>query len=59
MVDVVANHMGPSGNDFSANYPFNKEEHYHDECYFTQFEYYGLNLDKITNCRLAILPDLK
>lgn len=35
MVDVVANHMGPSGNDFTQNNPFNKEEHFHEECYFT------------------------
>lgn len=29
MVDVVANHVAPIGNDFSKIYPFNKQEHYH------------------------------
>ena len=32
MVDVVANHVGPVGMDFSRIYPFNKNEHYHDRC---------------------------
>ena len=29
MVDVVANHVAPIGEDFSQIYPFNKAEHYH------------------------------
>jgi alpha-amylase len=32
MVDVVANHVGPVGSDFSKIYPFNKAEHYHPTC---------------------------
>ena len=32
MVDVVANHVGPIGDDFSRIYPLNKSEHYHDKC---------------------------
>lgn len=32
MLDVVANHVGPIGSDYSRVYPFNKEEHYHDNC---------------------------
>ena len=32
MVDVVANHMGPVGTDYSTIEPFNKPEHYHDYC---------------------------
>lgn len=32
MVDVVGNHMGPVGTDYSQLSPFNKQEHYHDYC---------------------------
>jgi alpha-amylase len=32
MVDVVANHVAPTGMDFSSIYPFNHPEHYHDYC---------------------------
>ena len=32
MVDVVANHMGPVGTDYSQLFPFNKQEHYHNYC---------------------------
>ena len=32
MVDVVANHVGPVGNDFSQIYPLNQAYHYHDNC---------------------------
>jgi len=32
MVDVVANHVAPVGDDFSQIYPFNKAEHYHSDC---------------------------
>jgi len=32
MVDVVANHVAPVGQDFSKIYPFNKSEHYHSTC---------------------------
>ena len=32
MVDVVANHSAPIGDDFSQIYPLNKAEHYHSDC---------------------------
>jgi alpha-amylase len=32
MVDVVANHVGPVGDDFSKIYPLNRAEHYHYKC---------------------------
>lgn len=32
MVDVVANHVGPVGNDFSSIVPFNESSHYHPNC---------------------------
>jgi alpha-amylase len=32
MVDVVANHVAPIGNDFGQIYPLNKQEHYHQNC---------------------------
>lgn len=54
MVDVVANHVAPIGDDFSRIYPLNKSEHYHDKC---QIEDFG-NQWQVENCRLADLPDL-
>jgi len=39
MVDVVANHVGPIGSDFSQISPFNKPEHYHDECDINQDDF--------------------
>lgn len=32
MLDVVANHAGPIGTDYSRVYPFNDASHYHDLC---------------------------
>lgn len=32
MVDVVANHVGPVGTDYSTVVQFNKAEYYHDYC---------------------------
>jgi len=32
MVDVVANHAGVVGTDYSQIYPFNDSSHYHDYC---------------------------
>ena len=55
MVDVVANHVGPVGTDYSKITPFNLPEHYHDECQITDWD----NQWQIENCRLADLPDLK
>lgn len=55
MIDIVMNHVGPVGNDFSNVYPFNKSEHYHQDCPVTQ---YTCETQMIQNCRLANLPDL-
>jgi alpha-amylase len=32
MVDVVANHVGPIGENYSRIYPFNRNDHYHTRC---------------------------
>ena len=32
MVDVVANHVAPIGDDFSQIYPLNQQEHYYADC---------------------------
>ena len=55
MVDVVANHVGPVGTDYSQIYPFNSSEHYHDYCNIENW----LNQYEVENCRLCDLPDLK
>ena len=55
MVDVVANHVGSVGTDFSQITPFNREEHYHTWCEIDDWE----NIWKIENCRLSSFPDLK
>jgi alpha-amylase len=54
MVDVVANHVGPVGTDYSKIYPFNKSEHYHSNCQIVDWN----NQSQVQNCRLADLPDL-
>ena len=41
MVDVVANHVGPIGTDYSSLSPFNKAEHYHDYCTINQEDFTG------------------
>ena len=55
MVDVVANHVGPVGTDYSRITPFNSAEHYHDYCDITDWS----NQWEVENCRLSGLPDLK
>ena len=55
MVDVVANHVGPVGTDYSRINPFNKAEHYHDWCDIRDWT----NQNQVENCRLCELPDLK
>ena len=55
MVDVVANHVGPVGTDYSKINPFNLAEHYHDYCDITDWS----NQWQVENCRLSGLPDLK
>lgn len=53
MVDVVANHVGPVGNDFGQIYPLNQSYHYHDNCDINWGNQYS-----VQHCRLAGLPDL-
>jgi len=55
MVDVVGNHVGPVGNDFSQISPFNSGDHYHSNCDIQDWN----NQWQVENCRLAGLPDLK
>ena len=54
MLDVVANHSGPIGDDFSQIYPLNKAEHYHSDCDINDWG----NQQQVENCRLAGLPDI-
>jgi alpha-amylase len=54
MVDVVANHSAPIGDDFSKIYPLNHAEHYHSDCDINDWN----NQWQVENCRLAGLPDL-
>jgi len=54
MVDVVANHSGPIGDDFSQIYPLNQAEHYHSDC---QINNWG-DAHEVEYCRLADLPDI-
>ena len=58
MVDVVANHSGPVGTDYSRVIPFNSPDHYHTICQITD-EDFKYHQDRVENCRLADLPDLK
>ena len=53
MVDVVANHSGPIGDDFDQLYPLNKAEHYHNNCDIDWSDQHSVEY-----CRLAGLPDL-
>ena len=54
MVDVVANHSAPIGDDFSQIYPLNKSEHYHSDCSINNWN----DQNEVENCRLAGLPDI-
>jgi len=54
MVDVVANHVGPVGHDYSSIYPFNQEYHYHPDCDIKDWN----NQWQVEMCRLCGLPDL-
>lgn len=59
MVDVVANHQGNTNQDYSQNKPFNSSSHYHDYCIISDHDFQTKNQDRIQNCRLAGLADLK
>lgn len=41
MIDVVANHVGAVGTDYSSIVPFNSAEHYHDYCDINQDDFTG------------------
>lgn len=58
MVDIVVNHVGPVGTDYSSIYPFNSPDHYHNYCMIDDGDFNGGNQWKVENCRLAGLPDL-
>ena len=59
MVDVVANHMGNLDENFTENVPFNSKEHFHDFCEISGDDFQKKNQERIENCRLARLADLK
>jgi len=54
MLDVVANHVGPVGFNFSQIFPFNSASNYHPYCIIENWN----NQTEVENCRLAGLPDL-
>lgn len=55
MIDIVANHVGPIGEDYSKISPFNHSSHYHSPCQVTGYQCMS---DETMVCRLADLPDL-
>mmetsp|Transcript_21694 Transcript_21694/g.33722 ORF Transcript_21694/g.33722 Transcript_21694/m.33722 type:complete len:472 (-) Transcript_21694:75-1490(-) len=61
MVDVVANHMGPVGFNYTTLTPFNTQSSYHDcydYCTNCDIQNYACLRNEIYNCRTAGLPDL-
>jgi alpha-amylase len=61
MLDVVANHVGPVGHDYSSINPFNSASHYHvcDPCPPNcNINFNPPNQEQTELCRLASLPDL-
>lgn len=56
MVDVVANHVAPVGEDYRTIKPFNNAEHYHENC---DIDFKSGDQKNKEDCRLAGLPDLK
>lgn len=59
MVDVVANHAGNTNQVYTSNIPFNSSEYYHDYCIISDNDFATKNQNRIENCRLAGLADLK
>lgn len=59
MVDVVGNHMGNTDQNYGQNYLLNDASHYHDYCIISDDDFRTLNQNRIENCRLAGLADLK
>lgn len=58
MVDVVANHMGNTDENYSKNKPFDQSVHYHSRCDISDNDFATHNLNNIERCRLAGLADL-
>jgi len=57
MVDVVANHVGPVGEDFSQIAYFNTSEFYHENCDILMDDFFH-HQTRVQECRLEGLPDL-
>jgi alpha-amylase len=47
MVDVVANHMGNTNQNYSANVPFSSADHYHDYCIISGTDFQNKNQTRI------------
>ena len=59
MVDVVANHVGPVGTDFSNIVQFNQNEHYHlPKCDISSSDFNNINVYNLEHCWQSDLPDL-
>jgi len=58
MVDVVANHMGMTDENFGDAVPFNNKAHYHNFCIIQDSDFQQKNMHNIQYCRLASLADL-
>jgi len=58
MLDVVGNHVGPVGTDYSSIVPFNNTSNYHSYCIIQNNDFNGGNQTAVEFCRLAGLPDL-
>lgn len=59
MVDVVANHMGNTDQNYGSNKLFTDSSNYHDYCIISNSDFQNHNQNSIENCRLAGLADLK
>eukprot|EP00826_Nyctotherus_ovalis_P051508 TRINITY_DN6441_c0_g1_i3.p1 TRINITY_DN6441_c0_g1~~TRINITY_DN6441_c0_g1_i3.p1 ORF type:complete len:477 (-),score=102.90 TRINITY_DN6441_c0_g1_i3:199-1581(-) len=57
MIDVVANHVANTKEDFTKIMPFNKPKHYHKVCHIDPNRMWE-ERDKRENCRLNNMPDL-
>lgn len=57
MIDVVQNHVGPVGTDYSSIDPFNAGSDYHPYCIISDQDFTN-NQTAVEWCRLAGLPDL-
>ncbi|KNC48065.1 uncharacterized protein AMSG_04296 [Thecamonas trahens ATCC 50062] len=55
MLDIVLNHVGPVGSQFSAITPFSHPGDYHPQCSVSQYVCFT---EEVLHCRLASLPDL-